>query len=596
MKMRSFFSVLAVLAFSISVSVNAADVEWSGWSFDYSTNTNSSGLVLTNVDYNGDRIISKVSMPVVRVEYNNDVCGPYADILSSSRLRAANQGAPDSACDNQAVCQRTFTQGGEQKLEIGANWQIGEYQIYQTYYFSENGYIDSRVYSRGLQCQISHRHHAQWMFDFDIDDEANDRILKGDGAVQAVEFNDLRADTPYWTIEDTASGNKVRLIPSSDDGSPDNFSQWDAAGRLFKSSEVGRWTKGARGEIGDNWMSPPENINGQDLVMWYVSHLPHSASEGSSIWHASGPRVEVVSTATPPPAPPPAPPEPEPTGDNLLVNGGFDNVTPLAGWANCGDSSNTSVGTTAHQGANALAVTNGGCIYQEVAAEIAQEYTLTCQASRVGNQWSIIEFGFLDGNYETLASEARQISSGANFNAYQLTATAPENTVYALALVYSEDQVLLDTCSLVRDGAPPVTPEPTSNLLDNGSFESNTANWSSCAAADLLSVSNDADDGAAALAVNNGGCMYQEFPVAAGSSYQMQCRAKRTSSARYTSVSLTMMNASYNSLETSELPVTTSTFADYSATLTAPATGAVGSVVVYSEDPAVFDTCSVSVN
>ena len=198
--------LIKLLVLSVAISVlsvgKAADVDWEDWSFDVSTGSNSSGLVLTNVKYRGELVLRKASMPVMRVEYENDLCGPYADILAPSRLEPANSGAPNDVCANQAVCRRSFTQNGEKKFEIGSNWQIGEYQIYQTYYFSERGYIDTRVFSRGLQCLIDHSHHAHWMFDFDISDAANDRVLRGDAEPQETEFNDLRADleadAPYW--------------------------------------------------------------------------------------------------------------------------------------------------------------------------------------------------------------------------------------------------------------------------------------------------------------------------------------------------------------------------------------------------------------
>ena len=88
--------------------------------------------------------------------------------------------------------------------------------------------------------------------------------------------------------------------------------------------------------------------------------------------------------------------------------------------------------------------------------------------------------------------------------------------------------------------------------------------------------------------------MYQEFPIKPGNSYSMNCRARRNSALEYTSVTLSLMNDEYNSLETTELPVTTAEFTDYSATLTAPEKSVFGSVVVYSEDPAVFDNCVVT--
>ena len=115
--------------FAAMSSVHAADVDWNGWSFDFNTNSDSSGLVLTDVRYNDKTILGKVSMPVMRVEYENDLCGPFADVFTSSTLTNPANGAQVAACNNQSVCRRTFTQNGESILEIGANWQIGEYQL-----------------------------------------------------------------------------------------------------------------------------------------------------------------------------------------------------------------------------------------------------------------------------------------------------------------------------------------------------------------------------------------------------------------------------------------------------------------------------------
>lgn len=603
-KAKLRFALVSLLMFA--PAANAADVEWNDWSFDYSTQSNSSGLVLTNVKYKGDLILRKSSMPVMRVEYQNDVCGPYADILAPSRLKAAVTGAPNSACNNQAVCRRTFTQNGEQKFEIGANWQIGEYQIYQTYYFSENGYIDTRVYSRGLQCRIDHSHHAHWMFDFDIGDGANDRISRGDTDIQQTEFNDVRSQSPYWTIEDPVNGGKVKLIPSDDDGAPDNFSRWDAAGRTFKSAEVGRWRLGSRGEIGSNYMTPAETLDGSDLVMWYVSHLPHRAVEGSNVWHASGPRIEVVASedpVTPPPPEPPVPPVPTPEGNNLLVNAGFESAQTLAGWENCADVSKTQVVSASREGSQALRIFGGGCIYQEVAVTAGESYSLSCDAQRNGSAWTILEFSFLDAGYNVLGTKnVKRISNSGDFATYDFSGIAPANTAFALTLAYSEDDTLVDACSLVEiDGDLPVDPPPVDppapaldSLLANGGFEDRLSNWNSCAAENLLSESSEADTGTNALAITGGGCIYQEFPVTPGTAYNMNCKAKRNSGNLYTSVSLAMLDNNYQSRDSQEVPVQSSAYADYTTSVTATSDSVYGTVVLYSEDPGVFDSCTVS--
>ncbi|MBX2883483.1 MAG: carbohydrate binding domain-containing protein [Granulosicoccus sp.] len=590
--------VAAVALWFHPTMAQAAAIDWEGWSFDVSTNNNSSGLVLSNVKYGEKVILAKASMPVMRVEYDNDVCGPYADILSRYALRSATAGAPDSACDGQAVCQRTFTRNGEQMLEIGSNWQIGEYQIYQTYYFSENGYIDARVYSRGLQCTVNHAHHAHWLFDFDIEGPENDQIRRESGSVETSEFNDLKSNTDFWTIQDSVSGQQVRVVPSVDDGEPDDFSETDVAVRAYKSSETGRWSLGARGEIGDNYMNN-ESIDNTDLVFWYVSHLPHSASEGSSLWHASGPRIEVLTEEPLPPPPPTSEPPPEPTAFNLLANGDFE--SGKAGWFDCGNDANTTVADSSVQGSTSgLRINNGGCLYQEVTATAGDSYTLSCQAERSGANWTIMELSYLDADYNSIQTEIQQINADGSFSAYQLSGTAPSNTAYALTLLYSEDDTIFDNCVLVAGISTEPEPEPSpgpanpsgTNLLSNAEFESGLTNWNSCASAELVSVSDDSQSGAQALNITGSGCLYQEFPITPGNAYAMSCQAKYTG-ALYTSITLALMDENYTALQTTEVPVNSTNYGTYNATLTAPTGSRTGTVVMYSEEPGQFDSCTV---
>jgi len=597
-------TVFAILF--ISSVVHAATVEWEGWKFDYSTSNNSSGLVLSDVEYNDKKILGKASMPVMRVQYDNDVCGPYADIMSSGALRSASQGAPNNACDNKAICQRTFSVNGENMLEVGSNWQIGEYQIYQTYYFSEQGYFDARVYSRGLQCQTNHSHHAHWMLDFDIDGQENDQVVLPDGSIPEIEFNARKSDIAFLSIDDAVTNSSVRLVPSADDGVASDFAQWDMAVRAYRSDEVGRWRLGARGEIGRNYMNS-QNIKSADSVVWYVSHLPHSANEGASLWHASGPRIEVNSPVVPPAPPEPPPPAPQPSADNLLANGGFE--SEKAGWYDCGVSANTStVSGSIHSGSKALSISNGGCLYQEVPASAGSNLQLSCQASRSGNNWTIMELAFLDSNYNSLASKVVQISTGGSYTEHKAVGLAPEQTAFALAVLYSEDNTRFDTCvletasNMAPNPAPPVTPTPpttppsnATNLLANGGFEDNLGSWNTCAANSLVNVSNDAAEGTKSLSVNNGGCLYQEFTVQTGQQYKLECSAKR-SGQRYTSMTLAMLSSDYASLASEELPISSTSFNAYTSTVTAPANSRYGTVVVYSEDPGIFDSCEVVLN
>lgn len=191
----------------------------------------------------------------------------------------------------------------------------------------------------------------------------------------------------------------------------------------------------------------------------------------------------------------------------------------------------------------------------------------------------------------------KQVHSSGDFRAYQFSGTAPANAVYALTLSYSDDDTLLDACQLVQGESTPVDlpllSDTRINLLGNGGFEDGFNNWNSCAEEDLLATSIEADTDTGALAISGGGCIYQEFPVTPGFAYGLTCRAQRTDASLYTSVTVSMLDSNYAALDTQELPVISTGFEDYTATVTATSDSTSGTVVLYSESPAVFDSCEV---
>lgn len=286
--------ITGVLAFALVswAHADSGSIDWNGWRLNYSTDSGAVGLAISDVHYKDRQILYRASFPVMRVQYRDDVCGPYADILWSDNYQPIRS-YQGSGCNGQEFCTRTFTQGNDRWLELGVNSQIGEYQIYQAYYFHPDGYMDSLVFSRGLQCIVDHNHHAHWLFDFDIDGYSNDQIARNGNDVQPAEFNDQKSNTDYWTISDTQTGLKVEVYPGNDDGTPDAFSQWDVAARRYHREETGNWLWGPRGEIGDLFMDS-ERLDDTDVVFWYVTHLDHRAIEGHQLWHYSGPRLRVV--------------------------------------------------------------------------------------------------------------------------------------------------------------------------------------------------------------------------------------------------------------------------------------------------------------
>ncbi len=293
---------VCLITFALSTSPQAASFDgvhhqdWQEWSFDYQVSGDFDGLSLTNVKYKGVDILNKASLPVMRVFYDNDVCGPYADRMGGNLT-------PISWANNNVLALREFTQSGRQWLELGIQDTIGNYVIYQSWYLSADGVLDGHIFSKGLQCNVDHVHYPYWRMDFDLAGGQNDQIrrfVNGNWQTISTESNEnvTTADNHRWQIRNTVTGDSVDIEFGAAgwdniDGtvSPVNsFDNNSIFGRRYKSSEDEGWRYGAQSEVPhDN----NENISSQDILLWYKGYLPHDASEGQDLWHSTGVRFVI---------------------------------------------------------------------------------------------------------------------------------------------------------------------------------------------------------------------------------------------------------------------------------------------------------------
>ncbi len=278
----------------------ASPLSWNSWSLDYDVSGDYDGLSLKNVTYQGVKLAKKISLPVMRVFYDNNRCGPFADRLGGDL-------SPIPWANNATIAQRQFTLDGRLWYEIGIRDQIGNYDIYQVYYLSSDGILDAHIYGKGLQCINNHIHYPNWRIDMDIDGPANDIIEHLTGStfqLDGTEFNRKASDATNhtWRVRDILSSIYVDILPgfpgfSIPGGSTipvSDYSKNTVFGRLYKGSEDGGWIYGPNIQVpfGDN-----ENISNQDLVLWYEAYLPHPASDGTELWHSTG--IRLVSSITP---------------------------------------------------------------------------------------------------------------------------------------------------------------------------------------------------------------------------------------------------------------------------------------------------------
>lgn len=271
-------------------------VNWNGWQLTYEISGSYDGLSLLDVSYHNLAVLHKLSMPVMRVFYDFGACGPYADRLGAEYL------APVSWADDALVVQREFTLDGRTWLELGIRAIIGNYDIYQSYYLSADGLLDSHIFSKGLQCNVDHTHYPYWRFDFDLDG-ANNQIRRETAAgwqVYPTEF-DVAANAALnhnWQVVNPSSGATVTLqpgftnfvLPDRTEAGGLNYAFNTLFGRAYRASEDIGWFYGALSEVPYN---NGESIDNQDLVLWYKGYLGHTAQEGPDLWHSTGVRLTV---------------------------------------------------------------------------------------------------------------------------------------------------------------------------------------------------------------------------------------------------------------------------------------------------------------
>jgi len=289
--------VLGSALFSAApVQAHSGHLDWGNWRFDWEVKDDA-GLGIRNVFYKNKQILYKGSMPVVRVQYAGNGCGPYADRIDwDSLLKISN-------CGDNKFCVRQMNIDGREWLQIGILAKIGAYRLNQRWWFSDDGYLTARLSSKGLQCNIDHDHHPYWRMDFDLNGASSDQIFVFDNnrpnegwgpgwRKRTAEFNQVKNPPTdrKWFVRDNPTALGMWVWPSGDDGTSNSFSSKDVGGRRYHSNEDVPWAFGAWGHLGyDN----AESIAEQDDILWYVAHMHHHASEGSDQWHSAGPWMKV---------------------------------------------------------------------------------------------------------------------------------------------------------------------------------------------------------------------------------------------------------------------------------------------------------------
>src|SRR5882762_1054354 len=81
----SAIAFCGALTLAHAASAQSGTTTWPPWVFDWEVK-DGAGLALRRVFYQGENVLYKASLPVIRVQYQNDACGPFADQIKSDNL------------------------------------------------------------------------------------------------------------------------------------------------------------------------------------------------------------------------------------------------------------------------------------------------------------------------------------------------------------------------------------------------------------------------------------------------------------------------------------------------------------------------------
>ena len=314
-------SVIALLCITPDLSQagwKSKEVTWGPWKLTMQMK-DAAGLEITQVFFEGEQVLAKASLPVIRVKYvrewpiwhpfswfgigrSSGRCGPFEDRISPSRVRK------NSNCGDEKLCRTEHTIQGIQWLELGIYARIGQYRLYHAWYLSEDGRLYPSVQSWNLSCNTDHDHHAYWRLDFDIAGPEEDQVFvwdrtssedRGWGPGWNKYLTEADEEKPaansqdrIWFVRDYPTGHGVWIIPGPHDGEADNFSDRDVSIRKYYLDEDKGWQFGARGDLE---FLQDESVQETNIVFWYIAHLPHKAAEGDRpMRYWMGPLLQVV--------------------------------------------------------------------------------------------------------------------------------------------------------------------------------------------------------------------------------------------------------------------------------------------------------------
>jgi hypothetical protein len=295
---------------------------------DASSGVDGSGLELRHVYYKGHQVLYRAHVPCLNVKYDPGGCGgstlsyrdwarslvPFeANNVKVPGLYAEPTVPPKTVCDHPGVDKGTFSGVAAEKradrLILTTQMSAGWYRYIHSWTFFPNGTIQAHFAFTGVNspCIIKpHNHHVYWRFDFDIDGAPNDVIEEYNAAsktwrafkTETSRLSDAK-HTRHWRVRDKKTKRGYEVIPGATDGVADTWGVADMWALRYHYNEIddgGRTTGPSADAAHMSKYINGENIDGQDVVLWYRAGFRHISKPGHIGCHTVGPTLRPFGT------------------------------------------------------------------------------------------------------------------------------------------------------------------------------------------------------------------------------------------------------------------------------------------------------------
>ena len=276
-----------------------------------SAGLNGSGIELRNVKYQGQLVLKQAHVPILNVQYNDDLCGPYRDWLFDEWCFQANgsdiPGAPgfrwcteppqtifESGVDGGNFTGVAVYEAEDGSLALVAQCWAGWYRYIPEWRFYPDGRIRPTFRFGGVNascvCNV-HHHHAYWRLDFDVMGKKNRIEERVNNTWTPILKETSRLRTPEaetrWRVLHAKKEIGYEIIPGEHDDYGDEFSGDDQYVLRYRKTELedgplhdisGHMIDGAKADLAQ-YVAKQESVKKQDLVVWYAAHYRHDVGD-----------------------------------------------------------------------------------------------------------------------------------------------------------------------------------------------------------------------------------------------------------------------------------------------------------------------------